>query len=500
MNHRISVGCIIDRLKHDRLFVEARHICEETMIEAIHYDSRKVGENTLFICKGASFKRDYIDAAQKKGAIIFMMDQAYDEGLTIPTLVVTNIRQAMAAVCDAFYESPWKHLVMIGVTGTKGKSTTVTMLKAIFDEWASRQGYRPCGVTSSTRIFDGVVDEAAKLTTPETRDLYHHLATAVDAGLTHMIVEVSSQALKYGRVSGIRFNHAIFLNIAPDHIGPIEHPNFEDYFQSKQKIFDVCNVAHINMDSDHFEQIIEFAKMHCQVRTFSRMQPADCWAHSCKHEADGLYFVVSGEDFSQPVHLPMHGQFNIDNALSGISVAVACGIDFSSITCALAKTNMPGHMEYLYGKDVTVIVDYAHNDISFRQVFSTVMEDYPKAKRYVVFGAPGNKAESRRADLGKVASEFADEIYLTTDDSAFELLSDINAEIRAAFVSDKPCHEIEQRKDAIEAAVAQAESGSLILILGKGNEHTQKILGEDRFWPGDVEIAVQALKIRDARE
>lgn len=497
MTREMKLDVLAGRLQAQGLLREARDI-GELAVSDIVYDSRQVVPGSLFLCKGAAFKPDFIRSARAAGAVAVLAEEDYPEAAGMPFLLVSDSRRAMGVCADLFFDSPWRKLYTIAVTGTKGKSTTATMLKAIYDAEAVRLGTMPCGITSSARIFDGAIDIPATLTTPETVDLYRYLARAVDNGIQTMVVEVSSQALKYGRVAGIEFSAGVFLNIAPDHIGPIEHPDFDDYFASKLHLFDVCTHAFINRRSDRYEDIVKAAQTAAKVTVFSaEVDDVDVWAADVAADRKGLAFLLCRQHSDPiPIRLPMHGRFNIDNALAAAAVALDNGVSAESVQKALAATSMPGHMQYLAGDDLTVVIDYAHNDISFRSVFETVAKDFPDAPRIVLFGAPGNKAESRRENLGEVASREADQIYLTTDDPARESVADINAEIRAAFVRDVPVLEIVNRHDAIRQAILDAPAGAVVLLLGKGNERAQKVAGGEEPWEGDEPVARRILEER----
>lgn len=469
---------------------------EPFQISNVAYDSRKVEEGGLFICKGAQFKPEYIQQAAEQGAIAVMSEVAHAEAKSLAQLLVTDIREAMVVVANLYYREPWKHLTVIGVTGTKGKSTTVQMLKRIFDEDAERRQAPLTGVTSSTMIYDGMQTLTPTLTTPETLDLYQHLANAVEAGVERMIIEVSSQALKYGRVAGIIFDHGIFLNIAPDHISPVEHPDFADYFQAKLQLFEVAKNAHIPMHMDHDREILAAARQTDKVYSFSSQPPADLWAESITVDESGLHFTMRTVKRHIPVHLAMHGRFNIFNALAATSVALACKVPEETITLALAQVQMAGHMQIIQGEDLTVVVDFAHNEISFREVIKSAQNDWPTAPLWIVFGAPGGKGINRREGMGYEASRVAAQIILTEDDPAQEQITAINQDIQAGYMREVSSLEILDRQEAIRYAIAQAPAGAVVLILGKGNEHEMKRAHGGDPWLGDATVAQEALAVR----
>lgn len=468
-----------------------------TPISDIQYDSRQVQENTLFLCKGAHFSFQYLLDARSQGACAYLSARVYPAASDLPALVVSDIRRALAVTANWFFDAPWQDLHMMGVTGTKGKSTTVSMVKAIFDLAAEKAHEPLCGITSSLMNYDGQVEKASKLTTPENIDLYRHLATARAAGLKHMVIEVSSQALKYDRVGGIHFDDAVFLNISPDHIGPIEHPTFEDYFASKLAIFDRTDRAFINLTSDHLAQLKEAAGRCPEVVTFGG-DGADYRADQVQSTDSGLTFRARAGHEAIQVTLPMHGRFNVENALAALALAHRSGISLEICAEALASVKMEGHMAYIHGADLTVVVDYAHNGISFKRVIETVRHDFPQAPVWLLFGAPGDKAESRRPDMGRVASREADYVILTADDPASESVEAINAEIYRAFEKETPVQMISDRAQAIAYAIQEAPAGAVVLLLGKGFEVCQKINGKREPYAGDEQLARAALQSRES--
>ncbi len=499
MRHQIPLSEFIIRLREEDLLIYWQGDAN-AIIEDIQYDSRKVSANTLFLCKGAHFEPEYIAKAKEAGAIAYLAMRPFDEGEELTSLIVKDIRKALAVVADVFFESPWKKLTMIGVTGTKGKSTTVTLLKAILDADARKNAAPMTGLTSSARVVDGKVDQAAVLTTPENIDLYRHLDNAVESGLHRMIVEVSSQALKYHRVGQIQFDHGVFLNIAPDHISDIEHPDFEDYFSSKRMLFDVCKHAYINPNSEHYDVILESAQKVGAVTTFAIDNEADYRAVHISDEGKGTAFELQYEDKAFNICTAMKGLFNVENALAASSVALTLGVDEDTIRETLAEVQLAGHMVYRHSADgVTVIVDYAHNDISFRKVFETVHHEFPNMPIYCVFGSAGSKAQSRRPDLGRVASKEATRIYLVPDDPAKEEIEAINAEISAAFTCSVPFVSLTDRENGIKDAILSAPKDAVVLLLGKGGEVAQKGPNGAEPYAGDLALAEEYIAQRNSQ-
>lgn len=497
MSHQIPISEFIIRLREEGLLTMWQGDMD-LVIQDIQYDSRRSGPNSLFLCKGATFDPAYITKAKEAGAVAYLAIRPFDEGEDMTALIVNDIRRALAVAADVFFESPWKKLHMIGVTGTKGKSTTVTLLKDILDAYAEKNGLPMTGLTSSARVYDGVTDAPAKLTTPENIDLYRNMDNAVNAGLKTMIVEVSSQALKYHRVGEIHFDDVVFLNIAPDHISDIEHPNFEDYFASKLMIFKVAKHAYINMNSDRLDDVKTAATACDAVTTFAVENEAQYQANHIESSKDGMRFELSDGVNTYPIATAMKGLFNVENALVAAAVALNLGVDIATIQGVLENRHFEGHMIYRHSKDgVTVIIDYAHNDISFRKVIESVRAEYPGAPLWFVFGSAGSKAQSRRADLGKIVGDAGDRVYLVPDDPQHELIEDINAEIASHMEKPVPTVSLTDREAGIRDAVLSAPVGTVILLLGKGSETAQKGPNGPEVYDGDVPLAEKYLAERD---
>lgn len=498
MSHRIPISEFIIRLREEGLLTMWQGDMD-LVIEDIQYDSRKCGANTLFLCKGATFEPSYITKAKEVGAVAYLAIRPFDEGEELTALIVNDIRRALAVAADVFFESPWKKLHMIGVTGTKGKSTTVTLLKDILDAHAKKNGLPLTGLTSSARVYDGVTDAPAKLTTPENIDLYRNMDNAVNAGLQTMIVEVSSQALKYHRVGEIHFDDVVFLNIAPDHISDIEHPSFEDYFASKLMIFNVAKHAYINLNSDRLDDIKKAVAACDTVTTFAVENDAQYRAMHIESDKDGMRFELTDGVHTYPIATAMKGLFNVENALVAGAVALNLGVDIATIQEVLANRHFEGHMVYRHSKDgVTVIIDYAHNDISFRKVIESVHAEYPGAPLWFVFGSAGSKAQSRRADLGKIVGEEGARVYLVPDDPQHERVEDINAEIASYMAHPVPTVSLTDREEGICDAILSAPAGTVVLVLGKGSETAQKGPNGPEAYTGDVPLAEKYVAQRDA--
>lgn len=460
-------------------------------VSLVSCDSRSVEADTLFICKGAHFNVSYLQMAAEKGAFAYLSEQAYPE-VSIPCVLVTDIRAAMALLADFYYEHPSSRLNVVGLTGTKGKSSTTYYLKYIFDEYLAANRKMESGVISSIDTYDGVERFESHLTTPEPLDLQRHFHHAVTSGMDYLTMEVSSQALKYGRVRDVEFAATVFLNIGMDHISPIEHPDFEDYFTSKLKIFSQGAVACVNLDCEHADRVLEAAKEQSpRVITFSEKDPsATVYASQVQKSGNDILFRVKTPHYSREFRLTMPGLFNVQNALAALAVCEGLGIPEQYAYAGLMKARVPGRMEIYTNANEQVIgiVDYAHNRLSFEKLFQSVREEYPGRRIVTVFGCPGKKAFDRRRDLGEISGRYSDLVVITEEDAGEEPVMDICRDI-AQWVEAEGCdYSIEpDRGEAIRQAIMGSEVPTILLITGKGAETRQKRGTAYIDCPSDVE-------------
>ncbi|MCQ2501990.1 MAG: UDP-N-acetylmuramyl-tripeptide synthetase, partial [Lachnospiraceae bacterium] len=453
----------------------------ECTVTQLTYESKKATSGCLFVCKGATFKKAYLEDALSRGAIGYVSETDY-EIPGVPFLQIKNIRKTMPVLAKKFYCAPDEELKIVALTGTKGKTTTAYFIKALLDESLERQGKAESAFLSTVEVYDGVVREGSSITTPESMELYRHFRNAADSDISLLTMEVSSQALKYDRVLGIPFEVGVFLNISEDHISPVEHPDFEDYFQAKLSMFSKVKTAVINRNADHYERIRQAAEAAEQVVTFGTESDADIFGYEIGTENGKITFRVRTERFDEKFTLAMHGLFNVENALAAIAVGTVLGFEPEDMKQALARVQVGGRMEEYVSNDgkLHVIVDYAHNGLSFRKIFESAAQEYPGAQRRVVFGCPGDKAINRRADMGTVVSGHCAKAYLTADDPGCEKVEDICAQI-AEHIDAAKCSYvcIPDRAEAIEKAIAEIRAEGLdaavLLVLGKGSEHAQKV-------------------------
>lgn len=446
-------------------------------VELVSCDSQHVVPGTLFLVKGAHFQEEYLLDAVKKGAFAYVSEQEFPD-IPAPWIGVKDVRRTMAIFADYFYHNPSGRLNVVGITGTKGKSSTSYYLKYIFDEYETGRGGKESGVMGSIDTYDGVERFESHLTTPEPLDLQRHLSNAVGAGLEFMTMEVSSQALKYDRMVGVKLAAALFLNMGEDHISPIEHPDFEDYFASKLRIFEHSDLGVVNLDSDHVQRVLEAAKGCARLITFSQTDPtATVYGSQVVKSGHDILFKVKTPRFLRQFRLTMPGLFNVQNALAAIAVCEGLGIPEQCVYVGLMKARVPGRMEIYTNADdrVITIVDYAHNRLSFQKLFESVKEEYPGRRIVTVFGCPGKKALARRKDLGELSGANSHLVILTEEDSGEEDTQTICREI-ATHVEAQGCQYSIQphRGEAIRQAIFGSEAPTVILFTGKGAETRQK--------------------------
>ena len=432
------------------------------------YDSRAVMPTTLYACKGATFKEGYLRDAVDRGAAAYLAERAYD--VDIPGLVVSDVRRAMAVLADEFFGHPSQRLPVVGLTGTKGKTTTAFYLDAVL----RAAGKKPAIITGVV-VDDGDSRAVSHNTTPEAIELQRALARSASNGCGALVMEASSQGLKYDRTYGVCFEVAAFTNIGEDHISPLEHPTFEDYLASKLRIFELCRTAVVNLDSKCLESVLPAAERAPRLLTYALENPrADVRLTGLEHRGEGRWHLDIGAPSGEfALDLAALGRFNVANALAAVAVAQMLGIDDEAISRGLAFVAVPGRMERYDAPDGSVvgIVDYAHNEMSMEAVLRCVREEFPGREVTVVFGATGERATHRRLGLGRAAGRFADRIVLTEDDPGRVPVAEICDAIGEGITQVGGCYEVvEDRSEAVRHALAAAQRPSVVVLAGKGAE------------------------------
>ena len=449
----------------------------EMPIKNIIYDSRKAESGVIFVCITGAVADGHRFAANayEKGARVFVCEKP----LVLPGDAIVfrkdNTRQALAALSAAFFDHPEEKLRIIGVTGTKGKSTICEMVRHILCE----NGIPAASIgTVGIRIGDTITPTGN--TTPESYELFRIFAEMAEKGIRYAVIEVSSQGIKLDRIFGIRFFVAIMTNLSEDHIGGAEHPDFEDYKTCKKRLFERCEHALFNMDDPYAD---EFYAVGCaEKQTYSIRKGADLSARSliptATEKGFGTSFMLSGMGTSADCFVPFPGEFSVSNALAAIAAAKLAGVAPTDAANALSSVRVGGRFETVsIGiPGATFVIDYAHNGESLSAALQA-LRVYRPQRLVVLFGSVGGRTEVRRRELGIAASQYADFSILTSDNPDKEPPLDIIADIEA-HMNGAPHTIIADRKEAIEYAVSIAREGDIILLAGKGHETYQLIDGK----------------------
>lgn len=469
-------------------------------IRDVSYNSLEVRQGTLFICKGANFKPEYLKDALQKGAAAFVCEEGSavatacgtDETLHgIPHIFVNNIRRAISKISAFSFDRSWDKMKLIGVTGTKGKSTTTSMIKAIMDKYCGRE----IGFSSGIYTYDGKNKKKAyKLTTPETIELHHILDNCVKNGCEYLAMEVSSQALKYDRTLDLHFEVCAFTNISRDHISEAEHKDMEDYFTSKLKIFEQSRIGCVNLEMNpvYMERTLAFAEQNCEKTVTFGMNEVggrrpDVYGISVDEKQGWLLLKAELFGKTEEFTVNIGGAYNAHNALAAIAVTASLGVPTDTIREGLETVKVMGRMETYRLKDsVDVIVDYAHNKMSYQVLFDYVKKQYPDRKVGFVFGCVGGKAFNRRKEAGEIAEKYADFVVITELDPGMEDINKICGEILSYIDHKEKAEIITDRDTAVYTALKKAEGmENCVLVLAGGSDAYMK--RGNKVYPSDTD-------------
>lgn len=447
-------------------------------IENVVYDSRKAAPATLFVALEGAFSdgHDYIQSAYLKGTRVFLTQRPVDVPADALVLVTPDSRAALSVIGANFFSHPEKELKIIGVTGTKGKTSIAGMLGACLNHAG-----RKCGTIGTVgACFDGKIIPTLN-TTPESFECMRLFRLMRDAGVEIVVMEVSSLGLKAHRVDGVTFDAAIFTNLSPDHIGGAEHESFEEYAYWKKQLFHQCRIAVLNKDDLFSEEIKK--ELSVPFVEFSVFEEAHYSARNVRKTREknffGTAFTLVTKDGTYDMKTAVPGLFSVSNALASIAVCDKLGISMADVQKSLSAATVIGRNDCLVTPaDFDVVIDYAHNGQSFHAVIDTFSE-YEHERIITVFGSVGDRAQLRRKELGLISGKRADLSVITTDDPGFEDPEKICKEI-AAFVKEAGGEYkiIEDREKAVFFALDTAKKGDIVLILGKGHETFQKVKGE----------------------
>ena len=444
-------------------------------------DSRKIEEGCLFICiKGANFDgHDAVSRAVEKKAAAVLVEKEVrlpgDAGISV--IRVRDTRYAMAFVSAAYFGNPASKLTTIGVTGTKGKTTTTYLIKSILESTGHRVGLIG---TIETIIGDKHIPNAN--TTPESYMLQKYFADMVVEGIDTVVMEVSSQALMMHRSQGFVFDYGIFTNISPDHIGPNEHKDFEEYLYCKGLLFKQCRTGIVNGDDEHAASVTRGTS--CKIIKFGLKQDNDLYADDIRLKREGALLGVDfklkakGETGDSEYTIAMPGKFSVYNALCTIALCRCFKADDKAIKSALLNAHVKGRMERIHiSNTFSLFIDYAHNAMALESLLKSLKEYEPK-RIVCLFGCGGNRSKARRFEMGEVSGRLADFTIITSDNPRDEEPMDIIADIVTGISRTSGKYiEIPDRKEAIRYSIKNAQEGDVIILAGKGHEDYQEIHG-----------------------
>ena len=456
-------------------------------ITTIVYDSRKAEEGSLFICiRGAvADGHKFVPDVVKKGAKALVVEEPVEVPGDVTVILVKDSRYAMAFISAAYYGYPAEQLKTIGITGTKGKTTTTYMVKSILEN----AGYKVVLIGTIEAIIGDKVIPAAN-TTPESMVIQQYFREMADAGCDCVVMEVSSQGLMLHRTQGFVFDYGIFTNIEPDHIGPNEHRDFEHYLSCKALLLQQCRVGIVNRDDEHFEKIV---KDHtCRLETYGFSREADLRAEDAKLVGGkgylGISYHVKGlMDF--PVEIDIPGKFSIYNSLTAIAICRHFKVSEENIIKALKVAKVKGRIEMVRVSDeFTLMIDYAHNAMALESLLTTLRE-YNPHRLVCLPPRGGNRSKLRRYEMGEVSGHLADLTIITSDNPRNEEPQAIIDDIKVGMAkTDGKYVEIIDRKEAIAYAIHHGEPGDIVILAGKGHEDYQEIKGKK--YPMDERILI----------
>lgn len=452
-------------------------------------DSRKVQPGALFVCICGPQSDGHCYAAQavENGAVAVLCER--DLGLS-QQIVVADTHRALAEACKVWYHDPLQKLKLVGVTGTNGKTSTTYMLKQILE----MAGHKT-GLIGTIQNMIGDKAFATNNTTPGVTDLYALFAKMVEAGCEYAVMEISSHSLDQRRVEGLRFEVAAFTNLTQDHLD--YHKTMEKYYEAKKKLFRLCKTAVVNMDDLYglrLIQEIEREKIANVVSYSANISAADYRAQNISYRPDGVAYTLLGREETAEITLKTGGRFSVYNSMLSAVCAELLGVKRPNIAKALAALpGVKGRAEVVpTGRDYTVIIDYAHSPDGLQNILNTFKE-CPKNRLTVLFGCGGDRDKTKRPKMGAIAAELADFVIVTSDNPRTEEPGSIIADILTGLEgSSTPYRVIENRVEAIEFAIANAEKNDIIVLAGKGHEDYQ-IIGTQKFHLDEREVVAAAL-------
>lgn len=450
-------------------------------ITDIVYDSRKAAKGCVFVClKGHEADgHKFAASAVKQGACAVVLSDPVDLPDHVTVVRVQDTRQALAFMSAAFFGHPANSLQTIALTGTKGKTTTVSMIRSILEAGGIKTGtIGTLGIVIGDQVYK------TNNTTPESYEIQRAMRKMVDQGCKCMVIEASSLGLKWHRTDGLTYDFGVFTNFSPDHIGGAEHATLEEYLACKSLLFRQCKTGIVNIDDAHAAGVLEGHT--CKVETYGFDPRADLIAYNeelvNKPGYLGVHFSTKG-CIALDASVPIPGKFSVYNALAAIAVCRHFPISKQAITDGLNHASVKGRVEPVpVPGDYTLLIDYAHNAVSMENVLTTLREYHPN-RLVTLFGAGGNRPKARRYEMGEISGKLSDLSVITEDNSRFEDVMDIIRDIEVGMhKTDGKYVVIPNRKEAIRYCIEHAQPGDIIVLAGKGHEDYQETRGVKRHF------------------
>lgn len=454
-------------------------------IEQICHDSRKALKNSVFVCKSGAISDGHVYApkAYENGARVFVAEKPLALPRDALVCIVKNSSDALSALAQKFYDYPSNELKIVGITGTKGKTTLSLSAYKIGAEYGLKIGY-----IGTNGVQYGNICYDAQNTTPDVLELQKTLREMADYGIKYVMLEISSQALWQKRTDGLKFFATVFTNLYHDHIGGVEHPTLEHYKESKKSLFTDYDSAVTITNSDSPDS--DFMTADTTAKKIIRVsangdKTADLYAEDIRHENDfhnlGTKFSCHGQNFcGENVFIPSIGNYSVENTLQTIAICLSLDIDKNFIIDSLKTLSVKGRCEIVPLKskpNSLFVIDYAHNGAGLSSVLRALREYNPK-RIVCLFGSVGDRTECRREELATVAKQYADVIIVTSDNPGNEApISVINDICKHLADTDKPTYKFEDRAEAVRFAVQIATDGDIVLLAGKGHENYQLVKG-----------------------
>ena len=481
---------LLAQLRSEQEIIELRG-SSEVDVSTLVYDTRKeLTQGNLFVCiSGVVFDgHEYAETAVSAGASVIVAEKELSLPEHVTFVRVKDTRKALAYLSAAWFGYPAKKLITIGITGTKGKTTTAYMVHHILEKVGIK-----AGLVGTVEVRNGAGTISASHTTPESYLLQKYFREMVDNGCKAVVMEVSSQALKLHRVGGVLFDYGVFTNLEPDHIGPNEHTDFDDYAECKSRLFRQSKFGILNGDDPNMSRML--VGCTCDYMTFGCGGGVDLQATAIdQHRTDGKLMVSYKTKgvLETEIAVPVPGMFTVYNSLTAAAICMQLGVSTEVMKKAFLEVQVKGRLESIHlSPKFSIMIDYAHNAMSLKSLLTALKEYRPK-RLVCLFGCGGNRSRDRRFEMGEISSRYADLTIVTSDNPRFEepeaIIEDILTGVKKA---DGAYVTVPDRKEAIRYAILNAQDEDVIVLAGKGHEDYQEIKGVK--YPMDERVLIKEI-------